>query len=285
MKNLAATVILYNPQPSVIENIKSYITQVDILIAVDNSERKIADDILEFFESNDVIYIRNGKNLGIAAALNQAANLAIKEGFDFLLTMDQDSSATEKMIEALFKYVKENKDAGVISPVHLNKFGTTKIEDEEIVPRLCVKTSGNILNLKIFKKIGPFWEDLFIDYVDIEYCMRLNNSGYKVLEISKAELEHNEADIIKKKFFNKIVYPYNHSPIRYYYKTRNRLYLRKKYKNIFPEYFDYEIKLFINNLIKTVIYEDKKLMKLKMTALGLWDYFRGQRGAIGRDSK
>jgi rhamnosyltransferase len=38
MSKIAAVVILYNPELSILENIKSYIDQVEKLYVVDNSE-------------------------------------------------------------------------------------------------------------------------------------------------------------------------------------------------------------------------------------------------------
>ncbi len=53
--------------------------------------------------SNIKYYSMQG-NKGIAAALNKGVHMAYKDGFDYLLTMDQDSKFNEGILN---KYVKE----------------------------------------------------------------------------------------------------------------------------------------------------------------------------------
>ena len=60
-------------------------------------------------------------------------------------------------------------------------------------------TSDNIINLDIYKKIGGFKDWLFIDGIDIEYCMSLHNNNYKILRIDTIEIDHNLGDIFYKK--------------------------------------------------------------------------------------
>lgn len=276
---LAGLVVLYNPDNSIEQNISSYIDQVGRLYVFDNSD--IRSEIADKLQlNNKVTIIHSGHNEGIAKALNAGALKAIDDGYNFLLTMDQDSFVTAGMIDNLLTAINEFNNAGIISPVHTNKFNTPPTSPERYQEILVTKTSGNILNLEVYKSVGPFNEDFFIDYVDIEYCMRIIQAGYKVVQVNDAILIHNEANLTEKKFLFKIVYPYNHHPVRFYYKTRNRCYLKDKFKHIFPEYFGVESDLFVNNLIKVFLYEKQKLLKLKMSWLGYKDYKKGKTGKL-----
>lgn len=277
-KRIAGVVILYNPREYFLKNILSYLEQINELLLFDNSTEK-QEWLLNFVGSNSKIkYVCFEKNMGVAFALNYAANTFLKTDYDYLLTMDQDSFAPENMIEKVLPLTTYSQKVGIITPLHANKYNipsTSGADTEEI---LVAKTSGNLLSLEAYKRTGPFNEDYFIDYVDIEYCMRLNLTGYKVIQNNSVILEHNEANIIEKHFFFRKVYPYNHSPIRFYYKTRNRFYLRDIYKHRFPEYFNIEIKLFLNNFLKVLLYEDHKYLKFKMSLLGYKHYKRGIKG-------
>ncbi|PIX27897.1 MAG: glycosyltransferase family 2 protein, partial [Candidatus Huberarchaeum crystalense] len=74
---IAGVIVLYNPNEEVIDNIKSYLEDIEILYAVDNSETK-KDEIIKKIESfNKIVYIDNNGNQGMSAALNIAARLAI----------------------------------------------------------------------------------------------------------------------------------------------------------------------------------------------------------------
>ena len=271
---IGGVVVLYEPQKEYLLNIDSYLNQVHKLIIFDNSIT-INAWLLDFLtDRNKIVYKSFQRNLGIAFALNYAADFFIKSGYKFLLTMDQDSKATPDMVNKLYNVIKDNNDIGIISPYHLNKLNTHKIPEVEIEEKLVVMTSGNLLNLKAYKEVGPFKNEFFIDYVDTEYCMRLKMNNYRIIRVNSALIYHNEANVSKKSLIKRIVYPYNHSPKRMYFKVRNRFYLRDIYKKIFPDYFNYEFPLFRNMLLKIILFENKKIKKIKFAIKGFIDYKR-----------
>ena len=51
-------------------------------------------------------------------------------------------------------------------------------------------TSGSLLALAVFRRVGPMREDFFIDAVDFQYCLRLRRHGYKVIETLLPTLIH-----------------------------------------------------------------------------------------------
>ncbi len=270
MEKVAGVVILFNPDSSIIENIKSYIDQVEELLLFDNSTKK-SNLINELPSQNKIIYYSKHTNMGVGYALNYAAGYFVKKGYHYLLTMDQDSIATPNMVLNLLRSCKEINKVGIISPKHIGRFDPYPT-NESIEEKLVVMTSGNILNLSVYTKVGSFADYFFIDYVDTEYCMRLNKNGFKVLTNNAVALYHNEANVSKRNFFVGVVFPYNHSAKRLYFKVRNRCYLRDKYKKDYPKYFSYEFPLFKNMLIKILLFEDDKVKKIHYALKGYFDY-------------
>ena len=68
------------------------------------------------------------------------------------------------------EYIQNNdtsKDA-IVVPWHNTKLDIVK-SDEKIDYPLQVMTSGNLVNLDIYQKIGKYNEDFFIDGIDIEF--------------------------------------------------------------------------------------------------------------------
>nr|WP_241635356.1 hypothetical protein [Fusobacterium gastrosuis] len=131
-------------------------------------------------------------------------------------------------------------------------------------------TSGNFLNLEISKDIGDFEEKFFIDEVDHEYCYKIYKKGYKVLIINNIMLEHNLGNSKK----HGLYWATHHNYIRRYYIVRNRCYMIKKYK---PKgYITYLLK----TTLKIILSENDKKRKLKMTYLGVRDFFHGVSGKI-----
>ena len=256
---LAGVVVWYNPSKKDIKNIDSYIKSIDKLYIVDNSENGSNESKIP--NSKKVEYIYQNENLGIAKALNIACYKAIKEKYKFILTMDQDSCFKSKDVDKM-----KNK----ISPWHKTKLKLEKPKEEIDYP-LDVMTSGNILNLDIFQKIGGFKEFLFIDGVDIEYCLNLKKNGYKVMRINSIEMQHDLGDIFYRNFLGKEFMCDNHNYLRIYYMTRNYRYIRKEYRNIAPEFCDILVK--IKGLIfKIVFYEKDKFRKLRSIVFGIYDY-------------
>ena len=164
--------------------------------------------------------------------------------------MDQDSffkNNFELFLKKLEKNKKLLKDCVIISPYHLVKFGKEILlnEHEKISFVNAVMTSGNIINLKLSKRVGEFEEKLFIDEVDHEYCYRINEKKLKIARLNDVYLSHNLGEITKK-FFIKST---NHNYLRRYYITRNKLYLQKKYPSLKKVY----IKSIIKDLIKILL--------------------------------
>ena len=167
-KAIAAVVVLYHPGSELIENLYSYLPQVGVLFAIDNSEvpdRSIAEQLSAI---EKVIYITNGKNLGIAQALNIGAEKAISIGCDFLLTMDQDSYASEDMIERLVDCQLEldSMDIGIISPFHMTQTCQQPNKSSRWQEVMTPMTSGCLVSLDAYRKVGPFLDKFFIDFVD-----------------------------------------------------------------------------------------------------------------------
>ena len=286
---LAGVVVLYQPSDEVIKNIHTYLPCLDKLFVVDNS----SEDHSSIYKNKKIKYIFNGKNLGIAAALNIGAKEAIKEGFEWLLTMDQDSSFIEndvkKMIEFLERvrtdsFVQEiiltdYDKIGLISPLHMTIMNPND-ESRGIDSPLNVMTSGNIISLKAYQEIGGFKDWFFIDCVDFEYCLNLRKHHYDIFRLNYVKLHHSLGNGVYKKILFKQMYSLNHSAIRRYYIVRNRHYLYDLYKDSFPEYCKLELSRTRVEAIKILLCEDKKLEKLKAMYKGYRDYKKGIKGEM-----
>jgi len=279
--DIAGLVVLYNPDQNVIENIKSYNSNITKLYIVDNSD-ECNNKIIETIKTiNNSKYIFNGENLGIAKALNIGAEEAIKEGFKFLFTFDQDSKATSGMVETMISYLNEKdfSSIGILSAFQDNK-GYKKPPSKKISMVSNIATSGNLLNLDAYKHVGPFIDDLFIDYVDVEYCLRLNNSGFKVIRLNDAIMLHNLGNIDKRRFLFRKVAVTNHSPLRLYYRTRNRFYVLKKYKFKFPLFSLYNFFRLFMETLKIVCFESERIEKIRMMIKGYSHFKKNRFGKI-----
>ena len=272
---IAGVVVFYNPDEENINYIDTYIDDIDRLYVVDNSE----DDIIRVKSNKKIKYVKLEENKGMASALNIGANLAIKDKYEWLLTLDQDSKITSKNINDMKKFISNSKEEkiGLVSPYHDigDKMDTTKDEYTDIIE---IMTSGNIINLKAYDEIGGFKDWLFIDAVDCEYCMNLHKHNYKVLRLNKVIMKHNLGNYTTHKFLGKEYRCSNHSAIRRYYMVRNNLYIRDMYKDLYPEYCNWLIRIQKGQVKRIIFFEKDKLKKIKMMYKGYKDYKNNKKG-------
>jgi rhamnosyltransferase len=284
---VCATIILYNPDEKIINNIASYAEGIEKLYVIDNSEninRPLIETLATTFRA--VEYVANNQNLGIATALNIACDLALKDGFKWILTMDQDSCFVN--FTDYRKCLTLHGDIDSVALLAPNPQWHAKEllpENPSFFPREknLVITSGNFLNLTMFNTIGRFEDKLFIDMVGHDYCLKAVEKGYKIFYFQDIMLQHSlgnlfqRKNLITKKLRNKI----EHSPQRAYYITRNHLYLWKRHGARFPEECNLLRTLnilFIHEITKALLYEDQKRAKIKAKFLGLWHFLIGKYG-------
>lgn len=268
---VSGVVIWYNPTEDEVNNIKSYINNLDKLFIIDNSQQS-NEFLLKDLESKRIRYIPNNENLGIAKALNIGCNEAIKENYKWILTMDQDSKFDnnfELFIDEFNNKIKSNPKIAIIAPKSL---------DEEFEGyKKKVITSGNILNLKAYKEVGGFDEKLFIDEVDFDIGFRLLRNGYLLYQTDKINMNHKLGNTIYFKLFGKKIFSsMNHTYTRKYYIIRNRLEIMKRYPEIKKEYS----KTIIKDFFKMFLIEKDKYRKIKYSIKGVIDYKKGNFGKI-----
>lgn len=282
MREIAGVVVLYNPDDSILDNIHSYINDVDILYVVDNSDQKNNTLTQQLTENSKIHYIDNCGNQGIAHALNIAANKAIELGYQWLLTMDQDSFFDVTMLETYLncwnKYPNKENIA-VFSPIHIVlKDQTSHTTHCTVINKLHVMTSGNILNLNIFKHLNGFNEALFIDEVDHEYCLRAKLAHFSILEFSNIALNHTLGESVVIQHHGQTIESSTHSPKRFYYITRNRLYMWKTYHPLFPNLVEIQFLSIVKTLIFPLIYHSKKIQRFFCILRGIVHFLIGRYG-------
>lgn len=270
---ICGVVVLYNPLNDVLDAIKTYISIVDKLFVIDNSEIKNLFLLEELKKNKNVRVIDMGGNEGIAAALNKGLSFAVEEEFNYCLTMDQDSFFPTEKFEIIKKYLvlKDIDEYGIIG-LNIN----SNIEKEELIECKTIITSGNFINLKNYCRIKGFTSELFIDYVDFDLNEQFHSINKKIAYINNVSLIHTIGTPIKKKIFWKTFYCMNHSPVRYYYRYRNSLYLYKKNKSFYRERYWHDL---INDVIKVLLFEPNKIKKMKMINRGRKD---AKKGILGK---
>ena len=279
MCKVAAIIVSYNPDSNLFDSINLLLNQVEKVIIVDNGSKE-----------KYVKYIKsiNKENLGVATALNIGVRKALENGYEWILTMDQDSKASPDMVKKMFNVYnsinrEERKDILSIFPNFVDERIQSIEENSNMNSYEYVDadiTSGNLLRKEVFEKVGFFDDSLFIDLVDTDFCMRLNEKGIKMIKIRDAVLYHSLGESKTIKGILGSFNTSNHSALRRYYMTRNRFYIWEKYKGLNSFTLNRDKKLFKKEFVKIILGEKDKVNKIKMVLRGYKDYKKGIKGKL-----
>lgn len=266
---LSCVVVLYNPTIENINGIKSYLYLADYSVIIDNSDNG-ADNSDYFKNCLNVCYVNLKENKGLGYALNIGCKEAIKKGFKYVITMDQDSVLSEQGFELYKLSILNYPNAALISPQYIidrKKSITFQNKIDEIDWTM---QSASIFNLEILSKLNFFNAEFFIDVIDYEYCLRAKQNGYLVLKYFNYAIKHNPA-ITKRISLLDLGYGYC-SPLRIYYQSRNLRYLKKQY-----HYHKITFVLLIKYLKILLLFDNKKQF-FKMWNRGKKDFKNNKLG-------
>ncbi len=284
MCGIAAGITVFEPELTRLkENIEATLLQVERLYIVDNGSKNTADLKNSYRTNPNVTVIDNSENLGIAKALNQMCDAALNDGFEWIMTLDQDSLPEPDLVEKYKPYC-ENSEIALLTPKFLDDNEpvtvlSAKEPDAEQVRRC--NTSASLVRLSAYKEVGGFDEDMFIDCVDFDFCTTLEEHGYKILRVNGAVLHHRLGVAKEVRFFipigkllrisklQKPFFTYNHSPLRTYYYARNIKYYSYKHRDFIDR--KTERRVYIKWLVLKLGFESNRWAKLRSIIKGRRD--------------
>jgi len=269
MKTILGAIITYNPDLVLLnQNINSFAIAVDFIVIVDNGSNNI--EAILALESDKIYVLRNAKNLGIAEGLNFALQYALENNFEFILTMDQDSFFEEPTIPILLSGF-ENEKTAIVCPV-LKDMNSNHLVcvAQEYVEVFTTITSGSLCRVSTLKLVGGFNSKMFIDYVDVELCLRLQKNGFKILRSQFSVLCHHLGESKMYSILGINFISTNHSPLRNFYFARNKVYVYKKYFIYFPTFVVRDFLSFCKTIFIILFFEQMKKAKIKMICRGIW---------------
>ncbi|MCU7618683.1 glycosyltransferase [Chryseobacterium sp. PBS4-4] len=284
---LCTIIILYHPdKETLLKSLPVFNTDTEAIIVWRNSF--ISDECQKIINNfNKIIIAGDCKNVGIATAINQSIIIAEKNGYSHILTMDQDSYFDEGMLQKYKTKIVENESDNIgvygINPLQSGK--SLYPVSSEILDVSDTITSGSVFKISNFSKTNCFRDDLFIDAVDYEYCYRIKKlNNLKTIVFSDVLLNHVVGYIQKTKFGFSIN---NYSPFRTYFIIRNQLKIWKMYPTLFST--QYKITFLKDHLIfriiKIIIAENEKAIKLKAIFIGFFHFLVGRSGFYDVNSK
>lgn len=212
MPPLMAVIVCYHPDWQAVESLARRVLAspgVDVLM-VDNSDGAPAVGAAKHAVGNlPITTIVPGANVGLGAAHNLGIREARRRGCAMVLLLDQDSQIDADAIGALRSAYLALRAKGV----QVAAVGPTFVDprDGYVYPFVSMRglrsvalrpgkgdvaecdlliSSGSLIALEAVDAVGELDESLFIDYVDIEWCLRARSAGWKVFGVGGARMTH-----------------------------------------------------------------------------------------------
>lgn len=296
-----AVVVTYQPDFAALDELlRSLSRQVAHTYLVDNSAH---DDfcVQEWFGSmarTDASLVRLGCNRGIATALNAGIRLARSAGATHVLLSDQDSLPAPGMVSGLLTAVRSLGDearVAAIGPVYTNRrTGVTHpfqhpapgrmfykhvlpTPESPTVETLTLITSGCLISIAALDDVGGMRDDLFIDYVDTEWCHRARYRGWRLYGTCMAKMTHDMGDAALRVWFFGWREETAYSPERVYYRVRNFVALCR------TPYIEFRFKVrhtwfSLGDVYSQVFFGSRRREALRMAVKGLRDGIAGHLG-------
>lgn len=269
---IAAVVVWYNPRIDDVDNIKSYEEDVDIVIVVDNSPEKNVEAVNRVKKNYKVKYCDMGRNIGLSKALNYGCEKAICEECTHVLTLDQDAYFEGDSVANMRKYFEENCFSAIGPQIRTMIYRNGElVKNNEIksgTENEWIITAGMLFDLSDWRSVGKFDDKLYIEFIDVDYCLKLiiNKKEIGICPFALLNIQQGNAE--EHNILGRKVYSNNANPLRTYYLFRNCFYLKRKYGKKYKKFINAHYWRYI---IKVLLFEEKKICKVRSALKGYID--------------
>lgn len=298
--NSIAILVTHNPDQKKLKSTISSLKKNKInIILIDNTPSNSNHQVFSSKKlyDKDITYLPLNKNTGIANAQNIGIRIALDRGYDHIILSDQDTIYPDNFLDCMLNelnklrhlgkriaaigpaYIDENKFSKPPFFVKYNKGKLVQIsQDAGVVEVSQLISSGTLITAEAIRETGMMNSDLFIDWVDMDWCWRAIRAGFTIYGTFNVRIHHQLGDYSQRIGKKTITI---HSPFRNYFIVRNGLHLAFRGSLL-------DDKLHRRHLLKNIalfyggmIYiSDKKLEDLKMMTLGIIDAIRKKLGPL-----
>ncbi|RHP51228.1 glycosyltransferase [Clostridiaceae bacterium AF31-3BH] len=287
MVKAMAGIVLYNPEiERLFMEIESVLPQVELICLCDNGSANISRIEDRIGENEKIVIIKNENNLGIGTASNQICAYAEINGFDWVLMLDHDTICPVNLVSTYNKYINDEL-LGMLCPnvvdkeIARNQYNSLGDGEVEYVKR-CIQ-SATFVKISAWKKCRGYNEWMFIDFVDFDFCKRMEINGFRIARCKTLTVDHQlgkrektrNADFFMKLYnktgksiFKYFTYKNEFSELRTFYCARNNI----AYIKLFANYIDTkkEWRIFFYRIFKKVVRSKNRLMIIRETIKGTY---------------
>jgi rhamnosyltransferase len=297
-RRIAAIVVTFHPSRQTLRLLLQAVKpQTEAIVIVDNTPG--GADFSEVVPS-DVVVILNGVNVGLATAQNYGIRWAEERGFTHILMLDQDSLPEQDCVQRLYETACDLSAKGlavaVVGPCVLDhrtgraysfkRFTWTGIKhqycsgDTAAIAADFVIASGSLTAIETLRTVGPMDEGLFIDRIDIDWCLRAATLGLGIYGICSARMRHEPGERSRRIWVGRWTEAAVHSPERSYYMIRNSILLyRRPYAPL--RWIFNDVLWLIGVVLISCAVAPNRIRRLSLVFKAIWDGMRRIQGPLG----
>ncbi len=231
-----AGIVLFHPEGSAyLETIEAIRSAGITPIVFDNSEdpaarERIRTAVAARFPCS-AVFLSEGENVGLSAAYNRIIEAAEALGMvEAVILLDQDSTIPVQSIHNLIETYRRalaRRPVGVLSGMAMRPdqvpYRFYPVGDPDTLPGLLhvrmAPSSFSLVPLSAVRAVGRFYDDFFIDHIDVDFCLRCHRHGLLVAIDPSAPFPHLIGHGLVT-VLGHAVSPIS-SPFRHYYQVRN----------------------------------------------------------------
>lgn len=268
--NTGIIIVTYNPT-SLELLLESCIGFARYIIVVDNNSTN-NNYVKATCGKYNITTILLTNNTGIATAINIGSNELFKRNISWIITFDQDSVPPNNLINYYNEIISKEDNIGLIGVGYdYNIHILPKESEVKYKKSLDQITSGLLHNVQMWKSIGGYEDQYFIDCVDFEYSLRASYNGYNTYTIQNEIMTHSLGSPKCVKLLGIPIVSMNHNAFRQYYIVRNHFWLARKYWKRYPIFILIKFYHLFIRVCKTLMIDDNKKEKLNRIIKGIKD--------------
>jgi len=293
---VCAIVVAWQSEPALLDSVIQAIQpQVGTLVVVDHGSQSTTFAAwMARMQAQGVVYLPHLDNPGLGAGFNRGIEYARAHGFGFVLLFDQDSIIANDMVSTLldnYHALSARARVAAVGPQFIDRrtgikapfvrFGCPfnhKLEGGPGQQISCdfLISSGSLIPIPVLDQVGMMDETLFIDNIDMDWCMRASAQGYALYGICDAKMQHaiGQRVIPSRWHPNGIAI---HSPARQYYFARNRILLYRR-KHVPWVWVAQDVLRLVGKTLRMSLLVAPRRAHLRAIWHGVWDGLRGRGG-------
>lgn len=191
---IAAIYTTYRPDAGLGERIAPVAACCAATIVVDNTPGGVPLGL-----GKDIVVLQDGCNKGLPGALNLGLDAARRADCNVAVLFDQDSTPSPSFIATLLAGLQAAGGRACVGPT---------LVDDQVVERqeagrslapgstpllnevTCLPTSGMMFRIDALDGDERFSPELFLDFVDFDWCWRLRAKGWRIVRLPQLPMLH-----------------------------------------------------------------------------------------------